>query len=507
MSMTNLGWGYIGVGVCEPCEKPSYLFVNSDRIENREWCIACYERHFDFHHARTGGEEFLYALQSIPNENTHPILASDDVCGACERPFTDSGSNKWSERTEALLDDNRTIIVHKECSKSWCNNCDEVWAVTNRRSIPRGDTYTKPFRYSGSDFHYPTTVDGRDLCGNCYKEYIEENGGHDMFFSCDSCCELFHQDVASNFGGSTYCERCYENNVHFCEDCEETYWADDGHDCDGESEYVHNYSYKPSPFFFGEDKFHLGFELEIELQRGNLQDVASMVHNSLGARAYMKEDGSLNNGLEIVTHPHTLEAYKLFPWDVLKQLKSYRCRSWNTDTCGLHVHVSRKGFGHTYDREKFDSRTSYLSAVQLSRQAHEFRFMKLIYDNERQITRLAGRTTHYASFDDKGNISSKVKQYHQSNGRYSAVNCENENTLEIRVFRGSLRKERVLSALELVHACVEYTRDLKVNGKDKNLSWLKFTGFVSANVETYPNLALIMNETFSTDNPVDDDVR
>jgi hypothetical protein len=85
--------------------------------------------------------------------------------------------------------------------------------------------------------------------------------------------------------------------------------------------------------------------------------------------------------------------------------------------------------------------------------------MKLIYDNQRQVERIAGRSgNHYATFGDKGKLVEKVKYGSQSNGRYSAINTENDATLEVRVFKGSLRKERVLSALEFVAASVEYTQ-------------------------------------------------
>jgi hypothetical protein len=212
----------------------------------------------------------------------------------------------------------------------------------------------------------------------------------------------------------------------------------------------------------------------------------------------MKDDGSLNDGFEVVTHPHTLEAYQReFNWEFIPQLKRQGYRSWNTETCGLHVHVSRTAFGTgeapwgRADRE----------ALILKRQAHELRFMKLIYDNQRQVERIAGRgSNHYATFGDKGKLVEKVKFGSQSNGRYSAINTENDATLEVRVFKGSLRKERVLSALEFVTASVEYTRDLKVTSKNQALSWLRFTAYVSDNMETYPNLALIMSESFASDN-------
>jgi hypothetical protein len=106
---------------------------------------------------------------------------------------------------------------------------------------------------------------------------------------------------------------------------------------------------------------------------------------------------------------------------------------------------------------------------------------------------------------DKGKLVRKVKNGTQENGRYSAINTDNDNTLEVRVFKGSLRPERVLSALEFVTASVEYTRDLPINGKNNALTWLAFTGYVAQHAETYPNLALIMNESFNSDYPAQQD--
>jgi hypothetical protein len=211
----------------------------------------------------------------------------------------------------------------------------------------------------------------------------------------------------------------------------------------------------------------------------------------------MKDDGSLSDGFEVVTHPHTLTEYQSnFNWEFIPKLKREGYRSWNTDTCGLHVHVSRTAFGEGLVPWNSPNRDQLI----LKKQAHELRFMKLIYDNQRQVERIAGRSgNHYATFGDKGRLVHKLKFGTQSDGRYSAINTANDSTLEVRVFKGSLRKERVLSALEFVAASVEYTRDLKVTSRNQALSWLRFTAYVSDNLETYPNLALIMSESFASD--------
>jgi hypothetical protein len=229
-------------------------------------------------------------------------------------------------------------------------------------------------------------------------------------------------------------------------------------------------------------------ELEVEVTGyDSRHDCASTVLSVLEDRAYLKEDGSLSNGFEIVTHPHTLFAYQNdVDWDFLKTLSRMGVRSWNRSSCGLHVHVSR---------------TAFQGDTHAATEAHLVRFTKLIYDNQRQVERLAGRkNNNFASFSDKGKIVPKVKFGNQSSGRYSAVNMEPESTIEVRVFKGSLRKERVLSGIEFVAAAVEYTRNLKIQHKSAPFAWARFVHYVTANSDTYPNLFIIMNETFEKDN-------
>jgi hypothetical protein len=351
-----------------------------------------------------------------------------------------------------------------------------------------------------------TQIEGDNRCESCTQAFYEENGGARNYSTCQSCDDIFHNDNGSWYNDSLYCQTCHDNYVWTCSYCDEEQWDGNGHDCesdeDNDNGSIHSYSYRPSPYFFGAGQYHLGFELEVEARNGSRYEGAEMAQSDLGSHAYMKDDGSLSDGFEIVTHPHTLEAYqKEFNWEFIPRLKREGFRSWNTNTCGLHVHVSRTAFG----TGETPWRRADRDQIILKRQAHELRFMKLIYDNQRQVERIAGRSgNHYATFGDKGKLVEKVKFGSQSNGRYSAINTENDATLEVRVFKGSLRKERVLSALEFVAASVEYTRDLKVTSKNQALSWLAFTGYISTHLETYPNLALIMSESFASDNTPDE---
>ena len=480
--------GYMGNGLCDRCAKPSFLFVNSslDAIQP----VMCYE------------------CQTIYTDNADmperiPLMLTEPVCASCARPelpVSDnqtSDSQTWKFVTGFLSDGETEVIVHKNCTtNNMCENC----------SVPYVNGYHRSWRsdatriVSAHNLTVYTQIEGSNYCEICTSAYYEENGGEHNYICCPSCEDNIHRDNGQWFNDELYCEYCHDNNVYTCEDCNEEYWDGNGHECNEDNGSIHSYSYRPSPYFFGEGQYHLGFELEVEARNSSRYEGASMVQDILGSRAYMKDDGSLSDGFEIVTHPHTLSDYQTeFNWDFIPKLKRNGFRSWNTDTCGLHVHVSRTAFGG--DKIVWNMPDNQRDQLILKRQAHELRFMKLIYDNQRQVERIAGRAGNtYATFQDKGKLVSKLKYGNQSSGRYSAINTENDATLEVRVFKGSLRKERVLSALEFVTASVEYTRDLKVTSKNQALSWLRFTAYVSENMDTYPNLALIMSESFASDN-------
>ena len=482
------GFGYIGLDLCYRCNRPHHIFVDSRR--GAEACIACHEY-------------LAYPEPGrIPNAKTHPILAEVVTsCMACEMPALET-VERWKLRT-AYLTDGTEVQVHIACSGYRCNMCDVKYADTNYRD------WRINYSIPNSLLNTITIIEGEHHCAVCTEEFWNNHSDTD-YFECENCNSYTQYDNSLWYSGERYCEPCIDSNVYTCEDCNEQYWDGSGHYCendDNDESLIHNYSYRPSAFFFGDGKYHFGFELEVEARGNGRYDGATIVQNALGGHAYLKEDGSLSDGFEIVTHPHTLDKYHTdFDWGVLDKLKTQGYRSWNTRTCGLHVHVSRTAFG-TGDPWAYGVPSSQRSQMILKRQSHELRFMKLIYDNQRQVERIAGRSNnHYATFQDKGNLVRKIKYGHQENGRYSAINTENDDTIEVRVFKGSLRKERVLSAIEFVHASVEYTRDIKVTTKNHALSWLKFTGYVANNAELYPNLVTIMSESFAgDDNPNESD--
>jgi len=340
------------------------------------------------------------------------------------------------------------------------------------------------------------TVDDYSWCEGCWSDHSW------TCRRCDWCYDgdrIGYNTVYGNSWREDWCEHCISDHAHYCDNCDE-YTHDDYDGCarcgeNGDSAgVVHNYSHKPNPIFHGSEpnNLYMGFELETELNNttsgGYREAVALVKPLEESGVCYLKSDASINGtGFEIVTHPHTLSAYEQANelWDYIEKLRTdYKARSWDTDSCGLHVHVSRSAFKSG---------------------AHTHRFLSLIYRNPKEMMKLAGRkNSRYAQFSDvykpdewgipRFDLRDKIHGRNFTE-RYSAVNTNNDYTLELRFFRGNMKREGVMSALELCHASVEYTRDLSVSDvKLGMLKWEWFADWVEVNNGIYPNLYLRMSK-------------
>ena len=518
--MSNATWALLDVGICPECQGLEFLWTHSlaDKIDDTaiSKCRGCYIsdlltlRRNTSNYDQDGNfipspyEDDIQHLRSFMP--SHDFMEQHERCDQCDFVITDNLTGRHAT-VEAYYADCTTIVrVHQRCSRT-ATCCDRIYI-----SGWHGRSYVEFLRLDGFE---------DELCQHCFTKEIEQRGHTiDDYFCCNSCNHYVSREYRRRWRNGSYCDTCIEENLYTCDECGIQYWDGDGHDCEYNEEYddgiIRDYGYKPRPFFFGKhnnpkERLYFGFELEVESMGDDRRDCAECVQNSLGERVYLKEDGSLNNGFEIVTHPHSLEEYqKNFDWSSFTTFRRIGLRSWDTSTCGLHVHVSRDAFGIPYD-----NRTDNFSEHIRSRQTHEMKFIKLIYDNERQVCRLAGRTSpNYANFEDKGNIVRKVKHDDTRGGRHAAVNTMNDSTLEVRIFKGSLRPERVLSAIEFVHAAVEYTRNLPVMGsklsisndgkfKSGTLSWLAFCSYIYANTEQYPHLFATLVKTFDNESPME----
>lgn len=325
-------------------------------------------------------------------------------------------------------------------------------------------------------------------------EYEEE----DVYAHCMECGMELDEDSAyySEYDNEY---RCYRHHELYEEACAENEDDDDG--------FIHNYSFKPSPNFLEDDgtasfytpanghtkTLYMGFELETELTRptvvrGNsltpgAEHVLSTINKRIGDEnvVYLKDDGSISHGFEIVSHPMTLGfAMNHFDWSGIEGLKGLGYDAWKASSCGLHIHLSRDAF------------VDY---------GHMMRFFLLILKNRQQLVQFAGRESHYAKFDmdaffnayhdyDSGKtvrgstLASHAKQYSTNNDRYTAINLQNNNTIELRFFRPSLLASTVKACLQFCDAAFNYTSEITLPQILQNQaiqfasfhSWVRFQG-------------------------------
>lgn len=324
-------------------------------------------------------------------------------------------------------------IVCSDCIENYTTTCDRCGAII-WDSYAYGDDYTS-------------------LCHHCYENY---------YTRCAECDALIHNDDAYEYGGEYYCSECY-------------------HDIRDRDSSIHEYSYKPEPIFYGDSNRYFGIELEID-GAGKDDDYAEEIldiANADGTYIYIKSDGSLDDGMELVSHPMTLDYHKEYCWsDIMRKAVSLGYRSHQTSTCGLHIHVNRTTFSD--NREEQDE---IISRILYFVEHHWNELLKFSRRSEYTMNRWAAR---YGYEHTPKAIMDKAKK--GNNGRYAAVNLCNYHTVEFRMFRGTLKYNTFIAAIELVNRIC----DAAMYNTDESISKLSWSDFVAGITE--PELIIYLKE-------------
>jgi len=235
--------------------------------------------------------------------------------------------------------------------------------------------------------------------------------------------------------------------------------------------------------------FLMGVEFEM-VTSGEVNDAVEDVRRQLGYEyCICKSDGSLpDGGLEIVTAPRGLDEHitNFKDWNVSSEYSA-----WKNNRCGMHVHIDSRAF----------------TSLTLGK----FIMLMNADSNAEFIRKIAGRhplmdgqARTYCRTESQSELTNPSKALKgKSNDRYTIVNIANlkraeakrlgvplydqgrYNTVELRIFRASLKKERLLAQLEFTHAAVLFCRVASM--RDLNgvsfLKWLKTTD------NRYPHLA------------------
>jgi hypothetical protein len=286
--------------------------------------------------------------------------------------------------------------------------------------------------------------DDNCYCNNCY---------HELFITCDNCEEIIMREdsIHDEHNDTNLCHNCHEQNA-----------------------VIKHHGYKPTPIFTKEkyeNTLFIGFELEVEAKDNNPYEVAEelqklLKEQKINDRYYCKYDGSLSDGFEIVTHPTTLKSYHV-------KHKIREMLSFLTDTttsqkngrCGLHFHINKNFFTK-----------------------NEINKLVYFFNRNREIlTKFSKRKINqihsYCNFSDFGMsdyihyIKSRTQVYTHDHNRYVAVNLLNQNTVEIRLFRGTLNYKRFRANLQFIDAICHFVKEFSVMAMTWNnfLMYLRLT--------------------------------
>lgn len=335
----------------------------------------------------------------------------------------------------------------------------------------------------------------RILCEDCV---------YDKTIVCE-CCDTriwIDDNVGNNY--ISLCQSCYDYHYTTCGQCDcflnndndEIYYAEGDDDnetpycysCYNEYEktsFLRSYSYKPSPLFHGESTRYFGVELEIddggkdEYNAKILCELANAYHNNI----YIKEDASLDNGMEIVTYPMTLNYHiQKMPWkSLLERSLELDYVSHQTDTCGLHIHVNRTSFSDSISfQDECIARILYI----VERFWQEL--LKFSRRTESQLKRWANR---YGYKDSPAEILDTAKS--SCIGRYTCVNLSNHDTIEFRIFKGTLKYNTLIATLQLVEEICNVAFSMS-DEEVSDLGWCNFMEQISNS--KYPELIAYLKE-------------
>lgn len=310
--------------------------------------------------------------------------------------------------------------------KIYCTHCGE---------IIEGDDYD--------------AISGEPVCEDCVDSFTTV---------CDRCEEIVRDDDVHSDENTCLCHHCFENYYIRCEECDSIVHNDDAYEYDGyychecyhnirRNTSIHEYGCKSEPIFYGDSNRYFGVELEID-GAGKDDDYAEEIldiANEDDEHIYIKSDGSLDDGMEIVTYPMTLEYHKDFCWEkIMCHAVFLGYRSHQTSTCGLHIHVNRDSLG--LDREEQDE---IISRILYFVEHHWNEILKFSRRSEYAMNRWAAR---YGYENSPKAIMDKAKKNY---GRYVAINLCNYHTIEFRLFRGTLKHNTLIATLELVNKICE----------------------------------------------------
>lgn len=401
-------------------------------------------------------------------------------CANCGEYFPNWSGGRFEDTNER--------ICTSCCDKFRCNLCGRVyknhegwshdvtvWTDISRnrahkfKNVCRSCMNTRLRKCADCDDYIDTLNSFRRLPD---RKYYCGNHIHNHFVQCNECRNW--KSRSERFIGSPddcMCIECFDDANHgtyngYSGD-EEEFIAESG---------IMDYSEKPDPIFYPNtnitkviDALYMGVELEVD---GGYDEDEVVDHaNEIFKITYGKHDGSLgSHGIEFVSHPATIKYFMDHKddWKAgMSYLQGESYTSHDAETCGLHVHVS--SFPLMYETDNGIEKLLWFQ------DKYWDQLLNFSRRNSKQVEDWANRVPAVPSarITDKSEIIASLrnaKKDAKNKGRYQAINLQNKNTVEFRIFRGTLNINTFMATLQLVSNLCELAC-VKSFDEFKDLSW------------------------------------
>lgn len=352
-----------------------------------------------------------------------------------------------------------------------CDECSELGCDAEDHTVC--DTCDRVFDSSDME---ETEIFDTSHCSVSLGTYIVCQGCYEALGYCERG-ERITRRYTTHYDeqlGADVCVECWELNNRSCDDCGETISIDyslcDYCEASSTERWIKNYSYRPELIFHPErpprskklEPLYIGIEMEMSFWNTEWEYPESAVGTLIGEWSdllYAKEDASITNGFELVTHPMQPQwAMENFPWEVLDTLLKEYSMKEEHDSCGVHIHMNKAAFT-----------TSHL-----------WKFLQLHHRMPDFCKLVGGRgDTHYATFSafksyhtrkDLKMISQNAKKSGvHGYSRYMAINLENRHTIELRYPEGRVTVNAMKKNIEWVQMLFDYTREVSVEQVKKGV--------------------------------------
>lgn len=330
-----------------------------------------------------------------------------------------------------------------------------------------------------------TGMEGENENGD-YVWYCDECS--ENYDYCDDCGRIIHNDEAWYEGDGVFCHECHEDR----------YGEDSAHN--GNDTPIRSYHYAGSETDYGmhwlgsAERYEnplLGVELEIDLG-GEDEDNAIIFRNIMGEdHCVICHDGSLRRGMEIISCPANYQNHKNLKWkELMEKALELGYRSHDPGTCGLHVHIDREFFKNhrTMTMEEIEGAFFIVLRNNIDwlktfcrRKTWTYCEINGTEDTDDPMVNKIGKISTMGKYDEVWNKKFKKTNFN----RYQAINFSRSDTIEFRLFRGTLKYSTFIASLQLVYM---FAQLIKECDKLEDVMSIDFDSFV--NMAKYNNIGV-----------------